>query len=290
MNDESLPNDLAELGIEPGDYFVVRSRTSAGDDGFSYVPAGPPEERLPRLLQFAEEHELVVLRWTPGWAGGSSWEELNSTDHTVDDVVGELYGISLGTTSTRLGGSGGSRFGMCDSCDLSLEQSTVDALDLAYAAMSAATELWDMFGHAATAAVGGLFATFGGGVDSRRTLRAFHGAPAANALSIVDSGTLVPSGGEIWMSSDIAETWVHGADRSRRAAYSLDLTVDLGDVVPRRDPTRVVAPNAIVLETSAPLQVEVNGLHVRRPNPEGLGFDFEHITDGAEIRRALGGE
>lgn len=121
--------------------------------------------------------------------------------------------------------------------------------------------------------------------NGERIIRGFHGTNGDNVLSILNSGELRPSGGKIFLSKNLSDSFVHGGDLARKANFSIDVSV----VVPKDASVEYTSkpgnPATILIHTNTPAQTQVNALHVR----ERDGDEFVHskVDDPAAIRGRL---
>ncbi len=102
----------------------------------------------------------------------------------------------------------------------------------------------------------------------------FHGAKANNIDSIRNDGALKPNAqGEIYISGNQSDTFVHGADSSIGGNLSAKVTVDVSAA---NSVSRVSVPgnsNTILIKTDVPLPTIVESVKLRRP--DGDGFKYE---------------
>ena len=119
------------------------------------------------------------------------------------------------------------------------------------------------------------------------TSTVFHGASGDKILSILESGELRPSGGQVFVGSyERAPSYMHGADRTRKASFVLELEIiyDPSKVATERKSTSGV-PNTLVLTTEMPLSIRALRMFERRMGEDGM---VERIYTGeAEIRAGL---
>jgi hypothetical protein len=96
----------------------------------------------------------------------------------------------------------------------------------------------------------------------------FHGTKADNILNILRDGVIRPQHGEIYVGKFESQShWLfqYGADTSRSAAFVVKLRAHLPENCSPKRVSRAGAPaDAWVLETDAPVRVEVLQLFVRR--------------------------
>ena len=100
-----------------------------------------------------------------------------------------------------------------------------------------------------------------------RTTTGHHGATGDEILSIIESGELRPNkAGKVFLGGSPSETFAKGADRSRAAAFSIELEAGTGGATLTRTSTPG-APNTTVIGTDTGVPVRVQRLHVRTPDP-----------------------
>ncbi|MDF1566371.1 MAG: hypothetical protein P1V51_25290 [Deltaproteobacteria bacterium] len=128
-----------------------------------------------------------------------------------------------------------------------------------------------------------------GGVPTQTSgpIRAYHGTTGDSILSIIDDGRMVPKRDKIYLSETVTDTFVHGADRSRMAAFSIEVEVleveaGIGAVTRRRLPGN---PNSIVITSPEGVPVKVKKMFVRTPDGRG-GFSTS-VVEGAEAIKAF---
>src|SRR5208337_3817379 len=95
----------------------------------------------------------------------------------------------------------------------------------------------------------------------------YHGATAANILSILRDGVMKPVDGEIYFvkqEPQLHTCFVHGADLSRGAAFVLKARISIPDDAILKPAPRPGNPDAWILQTSKPVNTEVLKLFVRR--------------------------
>lgn len=103
----------------------------------------------------------------------------------------------------------------------------------------------------------------------------FHGTTAANISSIQSEGLIRPnSHGEIFLSGNRADTFVHGADRSAGGAISAHITIDTSGATSVSRISVPGNPDTILIKTDVPLPATVHNVTIRRPDGNG-GFTFE---------------
>lgn len=90
----------------------------------------------------------------------------------------------------------------------------------------------------------------------------FHGTSGNAVLGILASGTLLPNGGQVFLSETLHETFAHGADLERRAAFSIEVRVETANAMVERVSTPG-CPRTVILRTDTPQAVEIIRLHVR---------------------------
>jgi RHS repeat-associated protein len=101
----------------------------------------------------------------------------------------------------------------------------------------------------------------------------YHGTKAANIDSIMESGVMKPKDGEIYLSRNQADTFVHGADSSIGGAVSGHLTIDVSKANSVSNISVPGNPDTILIKTDTPLPTKVNSVKVRRPDGKG-GFTY----------------
>lgn len=117
----------------------------------------------------------------------------------------------------------------------------------------------------------------------------FHGTSGDNILSIIESGVMRPGSGKVqFAEGGPASTFMHGADRRRGAAFSIE--VDVG--VPQaaeilRESTQGVR-RTLTVNTGESLTVNVKRRFVRTPDGQG-GFEHEVIEGTENILQYLRG-
>jgi len=124
-----------------------------------------------------------------------------------------------------------------------------------------------------------------------KAIQGFHGAKAEEILSIIETGTLKPKAGRIFIGGSAEETFAHGADRSRRAAFSLEVrTTKLVDANVERTRTPGV-PTTTIINTKTPQKIEIGSLHVRtlHRDEEGRRVAKVRVIPAAKIRDFLRG-
>jgi RHS repeat-associated protein len=114
----------------------------------------------------------------------------------------------------------------------------------------------------------------------------YHGASGDKILAMLDSGTIPPRSGEIFLGGSPGETFLHGGDTSRGATFSVEVVVDTKGVETTRTSTPGT-PRTTIVHSDDPRPVTINKMHVRRPNPDGDGFDYEVIEGEQNIRDYL---
>ena len=109
-----------------------------------------------------------------------------------------------------------------------------------------------------------------------------YGLPSV--VGILRSGGLIPNNGRVFFSQVAEDTFLHGADLSRGASFSIEVTINAANAV--RTSTAGVARTVVVVgEEFVPARVM--RLFVRRPDGAG-GFSTQ-IVEGAEaIGKYLG--
>ncbi|MGA9390045.1 MAG: hypothetical protein WBV69_06320 [Candidatus Sulfotelmatobacter sp.] len=100
-----------------------------------------------------------------------------------------------------------------------------------------------------------------------KTQDLYHGTSADNILGILKDGVMKPAGGEIFFvrqESQIHTCFVHGADRSRGAAFVVKVKIHIPDHIGLKPVPKTGNPDAWVLQANIPVKTEVIELFVRR--------------------------
>ncbi|KZN57959.1 hypothetical protein [Pseudoalteromonas luteoviolacea] len=84
------------------------------------------------------------------------------------------------------------------------------------------------------------------------------------------------SQGEIFLSGNQSDTFVHGADSSIGGALSAKVTIDVSKANSVSKISVPGNPNAILIKTDVPLPTKVNSVKVRKPDGNG-GFNYEDL-------------
>ncbi len=134
-------------------------------------------------------------------------------------------------------------------------------------------------GEGATVAGAMFLGARGGG-----SVRGFHGTVGDNVLGIMDKGGFIPKNGKVFLSEIAGDTFVHGADMVRGAAFAIEVEIEGAGAVSRTS----VPGNArtIVIESSTTVRATVRRLLVRTKNSEGE-FGVQSIEGEAAIRAFL---
>ncbi|NIB22516.1 RHS repeat-associated core domain-containing protein, partial [Pseudoteredinibacter isoporae] len=116
---------------------------------------------------------------------------------------------------------------------------------------------------------------FNSEADVTNTVTGFHGTKAKNIESIRNDGAMNPnSEGEIFLSGNQSDTFVHGADSSIGGALSAKVTIDVGKANSVTNISVPGNPNAILIKTDTPLSTTVDSVTIRKPDGDG-GFEYE---------------
>jgi hypothetical protein len=94
----------------------------------------------------------------------------------------------------------------------------------------------------------------------------YHGAPANELLGILKDGAMKPSNGEICFvkqESQFHTCFVHGADRTRGAAFVIKARVYIPDDLTLKPDPRKGNIDTWILQTDKPVKVEALKLFVR---------------------------
>ncbi len=122
---------------------------------------------------------------------------------------------------------------------------------------------------------GGAGMVISGSRKGTNIIQGHHGTKMANVNSIKADGAIKPNeNGEVFLSQNQGDTFVHGADLSIGGAVSANLTVDISNATSVTKISVPGNPNAILIKTDQPLPTTVNGVTVRKPDGEG-GFKLE---------------
>jgi hypothetical protein len=134
----------------------------------------------------------------------------------------------------------------------------------------------------ATAQAGSAVSAVGsGGGTGSEIVRGFHGAPGDSILGILETKVMIPKNGEVFLSNKL-DTFVHGVDLARNAAFSIEVEASTSGVSVLR--TAVPGnPQTIVLRSNANIPTNVLRLFTRTRNAEG-GFSTD-IVEGADAIR-----
>jgi len=96
-----------------------------------------------------------------------------------------------------------------------------------------------------------------------RIVNGYHGTNGDNVLNILNSGVMRPSNGEIYLSENLADTFVHGADTKRGAAFSTNVTLFVPEGADIVRVSRPGNPQTIIIRTNTPIVTRVNALYAR---------------------------
>lgn len=108
-------------------------------------------------------------------------------------------------------------------------------------------------------------------------VQGFHGTKAKNIQSIKSDGAMKPNAqGEIYLSRNQGDTFVHGADSSIGGAVSGNVTIDVSAAKSVSNISVPGNPNTILIKTDVPLPTTVNSVKVRRPDGDG-GFNYDDL-------------
>jgi hypothetical protein len=116
---------------------------------------------------------------------------------------------------------------------------------------------------------------------------AFHGTDGDSCLAIFRSRVLRPKNGVVFLGLTASETYLHGADRRRARAFSLELRVFADAALVRRVATFGI-PITVRIETTHEIRVEVISLRAR--TRVGDGRWLEKAIPPGQIERYLEGE
>jgi hypothetical protein len=95
---------------------------------------------------------------------------------------------------------------------------------------------------------------------------------------------LLPNRGVIYLGATAENTYLHGGDRRRKAAFSLEVVVWTSGLTVRRIFT-LGTPLTYCIETTDELPIEVIRLHARRQRRDGTSQ--EHRIPREAIKRYL---
>ena len=122
---------------------------------------------------------------------------------------------------------------------------------------------------------GGAGMAMSGARNGSNVIQGHHGTKMANVDSIKADGALKPnSHGEIFLSQNQADTFMHGVDSSIGGAVSANVSVDVSAATSVTNVSVPGNPNAILIKTDTPLPTTVNSVTVRTPKGDG-GFKLE---------------